>query len=40
MQDKIQIVFDTSYLESKNYNYDSSVFKRGGFNLQVQHPQS
>ena len=28
MQDKIQIVFDTSYLESKNYNYDSAVFKR------------
>ena len=28
MQNKIQIVFDTSYLESKKYNYKSSVFER------------
>lgn len=28
MENKIQIVFDTSYLESKSYNYESSIFER------------
>ena len=28
MRNKIQIVFDTSYLESKSYNYESSIFER------------
>lgn len=38
MENKIQIVFDTSYLESKNYNYKSSIFER--IKIGVKHHKS